>query len=732
MISTEQAVSFRRGMKAIVAEWNRSAKPDAEELLARHPELRRDRAFVVDAAYHDYCARCEAGEKPDIEEFCDRFPSCRTTLRRCIASHQLAARDFPFISEPPPWTWPLPGDRVGDLTLLRELGFGTFSRVYLALEESTGGRPVVVKFSPGTDAEARTLGRLSHPNIVPILSARFHEPIGMTAVCMPFLGAATLEDVRDCAYSTADAAPPTDAAVIREAIRSTACSDDPPLLACGPLRPLADGSYADAVARIAIQVADALAFLHAEGVVHQDLKPPNVLLRPDGQALLLDFNVSADDRGFGPRLGGTLPYMAPEQHRALIGAGSSTAVDGRADLFSLGVMLYELLTGKHPFERPPAGLPPELAAAQLQGLAKKCVPVRTFNPAVDRELARLVEQCLAFDPKERPVSAADLAVRLRRHLAPPARLRRWAARRPWIASAAAALVLLAAGGATTQLAAPQPSNDARDYNRGRAAYLDGDYAHAEEFFNQAVQDCAKDLKPRSYYLARAAAAIRLGEADDNNALFSTAIVDLQEALRRQSDGATLALMGYCNSRAGNHANAVLWYDKALAAGYTSAGLYNDRGWSRSQIEPGTAAQEDFDLAVKTDANLQTAFYNRALNALKQNPGAASQAVLGDMQRAADVGPGSQELYLTAARLFVAAAKEGNSADVHANAVHALSYLQRAAGCGVDPKSIVEKSPAFSEVLNPLPGFHDLLAATAGPDGPIATPHLVDPAPYLPE
>jgi hypothetical protein len=83
-------------------------------------------------------------------------------------------------------------------------------------------------------------------------------------------------------------------------------------------------------------------------------------------------------------------------------------------------------------------------------------------------------------------------------------------------------------------------------------------------------------------------------------------------------------------------------------------------------------------------------------------------------------------------LFVAAAKEGNSADVHANAVHALSYLQRAAGCGVDPKSIVEKSPAFSEVLNPLPGFHDLLAATAGPDGPIATPHLVDPAPYLPE
>ena len=183
----------------------------------------------------------------------------------------------------PPLSWPEPGERLDDLIVLRELGRGSFARVYLALEESTGARPVAVKFSPEGDDEARTLGRLAHPNIVPVLSARFEEAVGLTAVCMPFLGAATLIDVMDQAYPTPDAAPPREAAVIREAIRSASCSDDPPpLTSAPPCRP-DGGSYADAVARIAWQIADALAFLHKEGVVHRDLKPSNVLLRPDGQ-----------------------------------------------------------------------------------------------------------------------------------------------------------------------------------------------------------------------------------------------------------------------------------------------------------------------------------------------------------------------------------------------------------------------------------------------------------------
>jgi len=91
--------------------------------------------------------------------------------------------------------WRKGGERKGDLTVLRELGRGSFARVFLATEATTGDRLVVVKFAVQGDAEARTMGRLSHSHIVPILSARVEESSGLTAVCMPYLGSATLEDV---------------------------------------------------------------------------------------------------------------------------------------------------------------------------------------------------------------------------------------------------------------------------------------------------------------------------------------------------------------------------------------------------------------------------------------------------------------------------------------------------------------------------------------------------------
>ncbi len=375
MISVQQALSLRDEAEAIREEWRRGAPPDAREALVRRPELRAVKSIVLDLAYDEYCLRCAAGEKPDVEAFCDRFSTFRQSVRKVIKAHLSLGEAAAALAAAPPLSWPEPGERLDDLIVLRELGRGSFARVYLALEESTGARPVAVKFSPEGDDEARTLGRLAHPNIVPVLSARFEEAVGLTAVCMPFLGAATLIDVMDQAYPTPDAAPPREAAVIREAIRSASCSDDPPpLTSAPPCRP-DGGSYADAVARIAWQIADALAFLHKEGVVHRDLKPSNVLLRPDGQALLLDFNVSSDPRVAERRLGGTLPYMAPEQLRTLLRLEAGDAMDGRMDLFALGVMLYELLTGRHPFGEPPAEQKPEEAApALLERQRQGCAP----------------------------------------------------------------------------------------------------------------------------------------------------------------------------------------------------------------------------------------------------------------------------------------------------------------------------------------------------------------------
>ncbi len=750
MITTRQALSLRGEAKAIVEEWHRGAPPDAQAALARRPELRGVKSLVEDLAYEEYCLRCDAGEALDLDAFCDRFPTFRASIHRMLANHRSMANYAPLLAEAPAVRWPEPGERLADLMVLRELGRGGFARVYLALEESTGARPVAVKFSPEGDAEARTMGRLAHPNIVPVLSARFEETVGLTAVCMPFLGAATLIDLLDGAYPTPDAAPPREAAVIHEAIRSAARSDDPPpsVVAWSETMPqpgnrsltvaartIEDGLYADAVARIAWQLADALAFLHKEGVVHRDLKPSNVLLRPDGQALLLDFNLSADARAAGPRLGGTLPYMAPEQLRALLQLEAGEALDGRMDLFALGVMLYELLTGKHPFGAPPAGQPPaEAGPALLERQRRGCPPLRILNPAVDGDLAGLIERCLAFDPAGRPASAADLAVGLRRHLAAPARLRRWAARRPLVAAAAAGLLLLAVGGTASEIA-PQPTADVRDYNRGRADYFDGDYDRAEEYFNQAVQDCPTDPRPRKYYLARAAAAMRRGEASGDNGQFATAIVDLREALKQQSDGATLALTGYCTSQTGYNSEAILWYDRAVKAGFESAGLYNDRGFDCLQLHKLDEAAQDFGLALRLDPTLQPAVVNQAKLLLGRrstvNSPPLPDSLMTQMKQAVETGPGSQELYLTGARVFATAAHERQPGDPKVFTALALVCVQKAVDCGVDPQQAA-RIKAVSAVLQPLKEYQTLLDTPPRPAGPVPQRPLIDPAPYHPE
>ncbi len=102
------------------------------------------------------------------------------------------------------------------------------------------------------------------------------------------------------------------------------------------------------------RLADGLGHAHERGILHRDLKPANILLADDGQPMLLDFNLSEDlklrSRAPAAFIGGTLPYMAPEQLQAF--QHGTCGGDARSDIFSLGVILYELLTGEHPFPLP--------------------------------------------------------------------------------------------------------------------------------------------------------------------------------------------------------------------------------------------------------------------------------------------------------------------------------------------------------------------------------------------
>src|SRR5947209_5455278 len=152
---------------------------------------------VLDA-YGEYCQRRDAGEPLNPDEYLANYPHLRSRLARLLSAHVLLEKNPHLLDPQASVKWPLAGERFLGFQLHRELGRGAFARVFLATEPALGNRPVAVKVSLGGGAEAETLGRLGgHPNIVPVYSAPEDSATGLTAVCMPYLGSATLEDLLD-------------------------------------------------------------------------------------------------------------------------------------------------------------------------------------------------------------------------------------------------------------------------------------------------------------------------------------------------------------------------------------------------------------------------------------------------------------------------------------------------------------------------------------------------------
>ena len=188
-------------LSAIKSMWKRGEPADARAALSRHPKLKAEKSVVLDLAYEEYCVREESGQAPDPDEFCERFPTYKASLRRLIEAHRLLEDNSYLLAAGQPVRWPEPGETFLGYHLVSELGRGAFARVFLATEPALGGRQVAVKVSLQGAAEAETLGRLNHPNIVPVHSVREEQPSGLTVVCMPYLGSATLCDVLDKAGS---------------------------------------------------------------------------------------------------------------------------------------------------------------------------------------------------------------------------------------------------------------------------------------------------------------------------------------------------------------------------------------------------------------------------------------------------------------------------------------------------------------------------------------------------
>jgi serine/threonine protein kinase len=696
MSQVDVSSTTTRSAKDVVADvlerWAKGEEPDAAAALKNHAELAHDHEAVTDLAFGEFCQRLERGEFVNPRAFASRFPTCRSTLFRIMNGHQLTVDNPGLLADPPRKKWPEAGDLFVGFSVVRELGRGAFARVYLATEPALGGRWVVLKVGMHGNAEAEILGRLRHDNIVPVHAMREDLLSGMTVVCMPYLGATTLADVLEHAFARPGM--PAHAAILLEAAKPKAEEAQ----SLGPLKPspiLVSGTYVEGVLDMGIQLAEALAFVHERKIYHRDLKPSNVLVRPDGRPMLLDFNLSFDAQAAQQTLGGTLIYMAPEMLRAIAERDAGPClVDGRSDLYSLGIILYEMLSGEHPFEEVFWGKSAEgnrQQLAQLQKTARR--PLRDANPQVDRKVAGVVDRCLAYEPGARFQSAAELARALRGCLSRPQRWRRRLARHPYavLGAGLAAVVLVAAALVFAALREPYPQ---RQLNEGLRAFEQGHYAEAIDHLSLSLAEAESPAA----YLARGRANMKVGK-------LNAALDDFKLADKLQPTGQTQAALGYCYSVMDNHHWAVGCYRIAIDRDFKTAVVFNNLGYSLMFTpDADHEAAQFLWKATKADPRLQTAYYNLATlqlkKALRDRDGISSEALSEALKegraaiaKAIELGPATAQLHRDAAQLWVLAAefelqwKE-----------RALEHLDAAIALGLPPANLKKDI-----ILRPLEG-----------------------------
>lgn len=334
--------------------WNRDfPKKTCEDYLADYAELKQD--LPIELLYEEFHVRRQAGEAPEDLKIMERFPDQAGELRHLLGTaqsqqettliHRTAKKKLQFQA----------GERIDDFDLLKNLGEGAFGMVFLAWQRSMQ-RQVALKVTADRGSEPQTLAQLDHENIIRVYDQRSLPDEGLRLMYMQYASGGTIKSVIDhvrgrnpSELTGLDYLAAIDAELRKRGI-------DPPTNS-GLRQKIAVMKWPELVCWLGGQMARSLHYAYGKGVLHRDIKPANVLLTEEGVPKLADFNISfsAKLEGSTPLayFGGSLAYMSPEQLEANSAAYKRTAsdLDNRSDIYSLGVLLWELLTLQRPFDQ---------------------------------------------------------------------------------------------------------------------------------------------------------------------------------------------------------------------------------------------------------------------------------------------------------------------------------------------------------------------------------------------
>lgn len=525
--------------------FERGETPEVAGYLGAFPQLQHADSRMVSLIYEEYCLREERGDKLDADSFCDRYPDWKDSVASQLRYHRLLSETAGFSM--PKIEFPEPGDHFEEFLLRAQIGKGGYSRVFVANDLSLGGKRVVLKVSIDRGREAEAQGALDHPHIVPVNAVVYPPDPGLRGLSMPFRLGSPLDDV--IRRIRQGGAQPRSTSVLWDALadgvdRNLLDDSDDDLDAIREAGPTGDGwkgfpvhgSFAQGAAWIGRILAGALHYAHERHTFHRDVKPGNVLLTLHHGPQLLDFNLAHSPhtpQEAAAVLGGTLPYMAPEQIEAFLVPERWGEVGALADVYSLGLVLHELLTGRTP-DLPDPTLPPAHAMRDLlDRRASLSTDVRRHNPRVPHALEAIVKKCLCLDPKARYATAGMLAEDLDdflnrrplRHAENPSRIERfvdWAARnrRSLIVNGFYLCLLAMLAPLAWQEAGRwfQPAlKDRAEFQRAVDDVDQGRYQQAVELLMMLVEEYPKEPLPRFYLGIALSHANRLPK---DSALFS--------------------------------------------------------------------------------------------------------------------------------------------------------------------------------------------------------------------